>query len=208
MSTPGLGQSQRMILDALKRRGRTTIPELARELGLNIETIRDHLKGLAEHGLVRREGTRRKGPGRPEVVFGLTSEADAFFPRREGDLLRELGTYLVESGHEHILRDFFRQRIGARERAALARVRKLKGRARLNEVARIFTDLGFMATVDEVDGAPSLRLCHCPIRDLVHATRVPCVAESAFLRQLLRRRLTRTSYIPAGDASCTYQGEP
>ena len=46
MRTPGLGKSQQAILDALKRRGAATTPELAAALGRNVETVRDHLKVL------------------------------------------------------------------------------------------------------------------------------------------------------------------
>ncbi len=103
LKAPGLGESQGAILELLKRQGRTTIPMLALELGLNIETVRHHLKTLAGQGLVRREGSRRAGPGRPEVVYGLTPEAESLFPRREGEILRELASYLVQTGNEAAL---------------------------------------------------------------------------------------------------------
>ncbi|NIQ54968.1 MAG: MarR family transcriptional regulator, partial [Gemmatimonadetes bacterium] len=107
MKAPGLGESQRSILHVLKRRGRATVVELADVLGLNVETVRGHLNALAGHGLVRREGSDRTGPGRPEIVYGLTVEAESLFPRREGEVLGELASYLAETGHEALLRDFF-----------------------------------------------------------------------------------------------------
>jgi predicted ArsR family transcriptional regulator len=205
VKAPGLGESQRSILDALKRRGRTTIPRLAAELRLNIETVRDHLKTLAGHGLVRREGSLRTGPGRPEIVYVLTPEAETLFPRREGEILQELVAYLKETGNERILREFFDRRIGSRRAEALARVAHLEGPERLQEVARIFSELGFMAVVEEPVEAPELRLCHCPLRELVDVTKIPCLAEIGFLAELLGERLTRVSYIPAGGACCSYR---
>lgn len=208
MRAPGLGESQGAILDLLKRLGNGSIPQLAGELGLNIETVRDHLKALSGHGLVRREGSRRIGPGRPELVYGLTAKAESLFPRREGEVLRELASHLVQTGHEGILREFFERRIGSRREEALARVRRLRGRKRVEEVARIFSELGFMAVVEEHAGASHLRLCHCPIRGLVDASRIPCLAEGSLVRELLGGHPTRVSYIPAGDASCSYRVEP
>ena len=205
MKAPGLGASQRSILDALKRRGGTTIPRLAAELRLNIETVRDHLKTLTGHGLVRREGSLRSGPGRPEIMYGLTPEAETLFPRQEGKILQELASYLKETGNERILREFFERRIGSRRDEALARVEHLEGRDRLEEVARIFSELGFMAVVDRPGEAPELRLCHCPLREMVDVTKIPCLAEIGFLAELLGERLTRVSYIPAGDACCSYR---
>lgn len=208
MTASGLGESQRAILTRLKREGQGTIPSLAAEVGLNIETVRGHLKSLVGLGLVQREGTQRSGPGRPEVVYVLTPEADLLFPRREGETLRELATHLVKSGRADVLREFFERRIGGRRADALARVRPLRGKARLAEVAKIFSELGFMAVVERHEGAPCLRLCHCPIRELVQATRIPCAAEIGLLKELLGDEMARVSYIPAGDASCAYQVGP
>lgn len=205
IKAPGMGPSRGAIVQLLKHEGRATIPQLAQDLGLNIETIRDHLKTLVSRGLVRREGNRTSGPGRPEGVYVLTPEAESLFPRMEGTVLRELAAYLVQTGNEGTLKAFFNQRIGQRREEAMARVRRLKGRRRLNEVARILSELGFMARVEQEAGESRLRLCHCPIRDLINSTRVPCRAETGFLTELLGERPSRISYIPSGDSSCTYR---
>ncbi|MCC6929071.1 MAG: MarR family transcriptional regulator [Gemmatimonadaceae bacterium] len=195
----------RLLLDALKRRGRATVPQLADELALNIETVRDHLKTLVARDLVRREPASRHGPGRPEIAYALTDASEVLFPRREGEILRELGTYLVQHGNEQLLRDFFSGYIDRRRHEAAERVAHLEGRERIDEVARIFSELGFMPVVQETNDGPRLRLCHCPLRDLVSATRIPCRAEIGFLAELLETRLTRVSYIPEGDDSCSYE---
>lgn len=205
MQAPGLGQSQRSILEMLKRRGRTTIPELAGALDLNIETVREHLRVLSRHRLVTREGSRRSGPGRPEGMYALTAEAERLFPQREGELLRALATHLVRSGHEDVLHEFLERGIAERREEALARVRDLDGAARLEEVARIFSEFGFMAVTEEHEGELRLRLCHCPIRPLVDATRIPCIAETGLLAELMNSAPIRESYIPAGDAACCYR---
>jgi len=205
LNAPGLGESQQSILGRLKERGHSTIPELAEEVGLNIETVRGHLRSLVASGLARRDGSRSTGPGRPEVVYVVTDAAEAFFPRREGDTLRELTAYLMNRGHGHLLKGFFKAHIGGRRADALARVRHLQGRARVEEVGRIFTELGFMAVVEGSNDAPQLRLCHCPIKSMVDETTIPCVAEIGLIRELLGEELMRESYIPAGGNSCSYR---
>jgi predicted ArsR family transcriptional regulator len=94
-----LSPSHRGLLDALKRRRRCTIPELARELELNVETLREHLQTLVARQLVQRVGSAKGGPGRPSILYALTESAEALFPRNEGELLRGLSAFLVESGH-------------------------------------------------------------------------------------------------------------
>lgn len=200
-----IGESQGRILDHLKRQGSGTIPELAEALELNVETIRTHVKALGGEGLVERRGRRRSGPGRPEIVYGLTGAAEALFPDREGELLQDLAVWLEERGQGALVRSFFEEQVERRRAAVRERLQDLEGDARLEEVARVLSDEGFMAEVvtDESD-QKLLRLCHCPMRKLVEVTRAPCRAELRFIREMLGDRLARVSYIPAGDSSCCY----
>ena len=148
MTNESLGASRTALLHHLKRAGRSTILELASGLGLNIETVREHMKALVDQGLVRRDGSRRSGPGRPEIVFSLTAAAEAHFPRREGETLYGLATHLMETVNGGILQEYFEQRSDSRKAALMARVQHLEGEQRLEEVARFFSELGYMAEVD------------------------------------------------------------
>jgi len=198
------GGRQQELLTRIKQRGGATIPELAEETGLNVETVRHHVQALSSQGMLERADRRSGRRGRPEIVWGLADAAESLFPRREGEVLSALAAHLKATGNEAALESFFEAYIDARRPAALARVEHLRGRARVEEVARILSELGFMAQVEEGDGA-GLRLCHCPIRELVGTTTIPCRAELGLVRDLLGgERLTRLSYIPSGDASCTY----
>jgi len=202
---PGLAVSQQHVLERLKRGGPSTIPVLAEALGLNVETIRHHLRALESLGYVERRGTRPAGPGRPEVIYGLTGMAEQLFPRLEGELLRALAAHLKETGNESLLKDFFEKWIETQRADALARVDGLTGAARVEEVARILSELGFMASAETGSGQPRIHLCHCPMRELVEVSRVPCQAELGFVRELLGAPLTRLAFIPAGDATCSYK---
>lgn len=206
MIATGVGESQARILHELKRSGSGTIPDLAERLDLSVETVRTHLKGLRAKDLVERRGERRSGPGRPEIVYGLTASADSLFPTRQGELLRELARYLEDEGHGDLVGSFLKARMERRLEAARGRLDGLQGDDRLEAVAEILSEEGFMAQVgeDEETGETILRLCNCPVRDLVAVTKAPCAAEMGFVRELLGGRLRRISYIPSGDAACTY----
>ena len=204
--SPGLGEAQRLVLGELKRRGEATVEEL-RVADLARETVRDHLKSLQGRGLVERAGSRRSGPGRPEVVYRLTGRGDELFPRRHGELLRELVEFLGEETGEEVLERFFDARTERKRRAALDRLDGLEGEARLAEVAAILSEEGFLAEALEPGegGDGRLRLCHCPWSELVAVSRVPCRAELGLVSELLGTSLTRESFIPDGGASCTYR---
>lgn len=206
IATSGLGDSQRRILEILKREGERSVGELAGELDLAAETIRAHLRALAGHDLVTRSSARKNGPGRPEVLHGLTREAEALFPNAEGHLLHDLASYLRDEGHEGLLEAFFEARTANLKKDARARMKGLTGRRRLEEVAAILSEEGFMAEVVEAEGGgePRLRLCHCPLKEIVSVSPLPCRAEISWIRDLLGEDLARRSWMPDGDRTCTY----
>lgn len=201
---PGLGESQRTILELLKRRGVSTLADLEVGLELARETLRDHLKALAGQGLVERAGARREGPGRPHVLYRLTAAGEALFPQRAGELLRELAAFLLAAGHQGLLTEFFETRAQRKREALHRRVAALDGMDRLEEVARILSEEGFLAEVETSDSGPRLCLCHCPLRDLVAVSRLPCRAEMALVGELLGGALQRVSFMPEGGHNCTY----
>jgi predicted ArsR family transcriptional regulator len=204
VEAPGLGETQRRILSRLKRAGTATVDELAAEVQVAAETVREHLNALAGRGLVRRAGARREGPGRPRILYALTGEAAALFPSEEARLLRELAVFLREDGREDALAAFFEARRDALRRAAEERLAGLEGRARLAAMADLLGEQGFMAEVGEEEGEPLLRLCHCPLRELVEVSRLPCRSELAWIRDALGEPLSRRSYMPDGDHVCAY----
>jgi predicted ArsR family transcriptional regulator len=202
-----VGASQREVLEALKRRGPSTVVEALGALALAKETLREHLEALVARGFVVRTAARRGRPGRPEIVYALAPAADALFPRRESAVLADLVRHLLDEGRGAELKGFFEARAEGRLAAGLERLAGLRGKRRLAEVARILSDDGFMAEIEPGKGgrAGSLRLCHCPVRDVVAVTALPCGAEMAYVRALLGKSLTRVAYLPDGDASCTYR---
>lgn len=203
--TPGLGETQRRILEQLKLRGASTLGELGESIELARETLREHLNALAARKLVRRAGRRREGPGRPENVYALDEAGEALFPRREGEVLRQLARHLLEGGRSAELETFFQRRVAAVGDEALRRVSELEGRDRLEAVADLLSEEGFMARVLEgEDGRPRLRLHHCPLQDLVEATQLPCRAELTWVGEALEAPLERESYMPDGDRTCGY----
>jgi len=201
---PGLGESQRSILELLLRGGPATLVDLEASLQLATETLRDHLKALAAKGLVERAGVRRRGPGRPHVLYRLSEAGIELFPRREGELLRELVTFLLASGHADLLEAFFDARVERKREALVRRVTDLDGEDRIEEVARILSEEGFMAEIESTSLGSQLRLCHCPLREVVAISHLPCRAEMRLVEELLGDALHRVSFIPEGASACTY----
>ncbi len=201
---PGMTDTRRRLLLRLKRHGAMTLATISEAFDLSPETLRSHLRDLEAEGVVERAGVRRHGRGRPEVIYRLAPAAERLFPQREGEMLGELAAFLVRSGRPDLIHGFFEERMARRRAEALERVEGLEGRARMEEIADILTEEGFMAEVEtSADGESELRLCHCPIRELVDVSTVPCKAEIGLIRELLGD-LARHSYIPNGEPACSY----
>ena len=205
---PGIGESQRKLLGLIKRSGECTLAQLEAEFDLNRETLRTHLKSLVAMGLVERPGVHRKGPGRPHVLFRLTGAGEALFPRREGELLGELAGFLHEKGRRDLLEEFFERRLARRRRDLAPRVAGLRGRDRLGAVAGILSEEGFVAEIVAGEAGTHLRLCHCPLRELVAVSDLPCRFEKRLIESLLGKRSRRDGFIPDGDHACTYAVGP
>ena len=168
------------------------------------ETVRSHLESLTAQKLIERAGVRRQGPGRPQVVYRLSAQGEALFPRREG-MLAELARYLLDSEHPEMLKEFLSSRTDAKHSRLAGRLEGLEAGERLSEIARSLSTEGFLAeAVLEGDEPVRLRLCHCPLRDLVAVTHLPCRTEMELVEKLLGRPLERTQFIPDGATSCTY----
>ncbi len=201
---PGIGETQRRILGLIKRSGECTLARLEADFDLNRETLRTHLKSLVAMGLVERPGVHRKGPGRPHVLYRLTAAGEALFPRREGELLGELAAFLHEKGRRDLLEEFFERRLARRRRELAPRVAGLRGRDRLEAVAGILSEEGFVAEVVAGGAGTRLRLCHCPLQDLVAVSDLPCRYEKRLVEGLLGERSRRDGFIPDGDYACAY----
>src|SRR2546423_5686837 len=77
--------SRRAILELLKRNGTATIAQLADELQLTGEGVRQHLLQLQREGLVEAKGKaigERPRTGRPATYYQLTVAGEHRFPKR------------------------------------------------------------------------------------------------------------------------------
>lgn len=203
-----LGRTRRAIVDALKRRA-STAPELASEMGITREAVRQHLRSLGGAGLVVGRPRASRGRGRPPTEWVLTDLAGELFPDRHG----ELAVALIESirhtfgneGLECIVEDRNRRLtetyvviLGASEHPvrALADQRSAEG---------------FVAEVrDEPDGSQLLMEHHCPICDAASTCQGLCRGELELFRNVLGPSLevTREEHLLSGDDRCTYRIRP
>jgi predicted ArsR family transcriptional regulator len=200
----GLGDSQQAIMAHLRRLGPSTLADLGARIELAVPTLREHIHVLLGRGLVREAGRRGEGPGRPSTLYALSPQGAELFPLREHELLQRLVLHLHEQGKSELLESFFAGEAKHANAASRKRLEGLTGRERLDEVARIMTERGFMAEIDDSGDRPRLRLCNCPLRHIVEVSHLPCKAEIGFVRELLGEKMARETFMPDGDHTCSY----
>ncbi|MGE4429100.1 MAG: helix-turn-helix transcriptional regulator [Solirubrobacteraceae bacterium] len=203
-----LSPGRRALLVALRKHGEASVDELAQRLDVTPGAVRQQLQALDASGLVGHRDERR-GPGRPRRLYRLTSAADGLFPQAYGDLTTELLGYVDDEDPALVERIFARRR-DARVERTRRRLGDREGVDRVDELARILDEDGYLAEAEPLpDGGWRIREHNCAI--LAVAGRHPhaCTSEMSFLREVLPDAdVRRVSHIASGDHACTYEVRP
>jgi predicted ArsR family transcriptional regulator len=190
-----------VVLTLLRVRGSVGLAEIAEHLGVSKQGALRHLEALQAKGLVEVTTEDHHGPGRPGHVYRLTPAAGEHFPSGH----RKLAAELVDFMDSAELERFFAGRARRLEEEYGARLAGLDFNARVRELARLTTEHGHMTElVEHPDGGLQLRHCNCPIQDVAAREGHPCKHEQAIYRRLLGAMVARSSWLGAGDNSCTY----
>lgn len=189
------------VLALLKARGSVGLAEVAAHLGVSKQGALRHLEGLQARGLVEVSTEEHHGPGRPGHVYRLTAAAGDHFPSGH----RELAGELVEFLDETELERFFAARARRLEAEYGAHLAGLDFKERVRELVRLTREHGHMTElVEGPDGGLQLRHCNCPIQDVAARAGHPCRHEQDVYRRLLGAAVARSTWLGAGDTSCTY----
>jgi len=200
-------KTRRRIVKLLKTEGAMDSASLAARLHVTAMAVRQHLYALQQEKLVSAE--ERPVPlGRPAKFWRLTKDAERLFPDAYAELNAALITSVQDAfGPEGMVRlldaRVARQRADYRARIdASAPLAK-----RVQQLARIRTDEGYMAEVKR-EGAGFLFIeNHCPICAAATACQGFCASELDLFRSALGPGVSieRAEHILSGDRRCVYR---
>jgi predicted ArsR family transcriptional regulator len=209
---PPLPEGRRNVLYAVRRRGEATAEQVAETLGMTVSGARQHLSALVEAGLAEAgEADRPTGRrGRRSLVYAVSAEGDALFPKAYGELTNELLGFLDDEAPETVNRLFARRR-DARTANALARLAPLDGvAAKVDELTRILDEDGYLASWAPQDDGSFLIVEHnCAIWAVASRYGQACSSEIEFIQTVLEpARVERTSHMIEGAKRCAYRVTP
>ena len=192
------------ILLELKRTSQATARELSARLGVSLNAIRHHLKGLEAEGLVRHDRQHR-GVGAPVFAYRLTGSGEGLFPRRyEATLLQCLDHMVEREGRDGAVRVLEAHFAELRDKLGEETAGKAPAR-RLELVAKALAEDGYMAQGALIgDSYGTLTEHNCALQAVAERFPELCAAEARFLEEVLGASVERRSHILAGCGACGY----
>jgi len=191
------------ILLELKKAQPITAKELGSRFSVSANAVRRHLKELELEGLVH-FGREQSGLGAPAFAYRLTEQGEALFPNGYRDTLTELLTFMAEKDGRGAVVDMFEQRYALLGRRLKAELEAAPGEQRLEIVARVMSEAGYMAEWRAADGVFHLAEHNCAMRAVVDQFPEICAVEERFLKDVLGAEVEREAHIVRGCNACEY----
>jgi len=192
------------ILDYLRRHNQATVKELGEHLGLTSTGIRQHLTVLERDGLV--EAHEERGHvGRPALVYRLTPNGDALYPKKYD----ALANTLIEEARNLLGPEPLQQLMkNVAARFAEQYMPRLEGRPmaeRVLEVSKILHERGCLADVVNESQDFLISQHTCPFPNVATRNSAVCALDVEFVRRLVGTDARLTTSLLRGDDACTYR---
>lgn len=198
------------ILNYLKMHGPNSAPNIATHLNLTSMAIRLHLYDLAAEGLLSYSEQKSKR-GRPAKYWYLTDNAQEVFPDAHQslavDILNSVTQSLGQAGLESVISTHSQNQLSA-YKTLMKGEKSLSGR--VQKLAEIRTQEGYMASARQDGEAWLLAENHCPICSAARTCTQLCANELWVFQELLGRqvKIKREEHILAGARRCLYRVSP
>jgi DeoR family transcriptional regulator, suf operon transcriptional repressor len=164
------------VLSLLLRIGQLTAADLAKHLGVSVQAMRRHLRGLEVDGLVQASASAG-GPGRPSNRWQLTAKAQDHFPDGSETFALGLLQSMAQALPPHTIEQLLSQQADDKAAAYRAHIGAGPLEHRLQQLVDLRRQEGFVAECSpEPDGQGWLmREFHCSVMRI--AEQFPCVCD-------------------------------
>jgi predicted ArsR family transcriptional regulator len=198
------------ILNLLKVQGALTAKSLADELGLTTMGIRQHVLALEESGDVTYKD-EKAARGRPTRFWSLTEKSNEHFANRHDELTVQLiDSVIAVFGDDGLEKLIANREVSSMHEYSAALADKCGVEEKLNTLAKLRSDEGYMATVTSEANFYWLLENHCPICAAATKCISFCRSELQLFQQLFNdvADVTREEHIVEGARRCAYKVVP
>jgi predicted ArsR family transcriptional regulator len=195
--------TRRQILLLLRTKGALTAQQLADKLEITSMGVRRHLTTLERDGLVEMQ-SRRQATGRPTFLYRLTEAGFDTFPKSYDLLATQVLDVVRATEGDSRVSEIFQGRMAQLYEQYAPRMAGKDLGERVNELAKIQEDAGYMARWEKVKGGYLLKEQNCAIYRVACRFQDACHFEIELFRRLLDADLERVEHQVRGDLACTY----
>lgn len=191
------------VLQAISAHPKSSIIQIAQEVGINTISVRHHLTSLQANGLVVAE-EERHGVGRPHMVYLLTEKGMEYFPTSYLRLTNHLLDQLKETISPDQLNDLFTKmgdRIADNYKISFS---KLNFEEKLELLKKVMEKEGFTVQWGKKDDHYEIREIACPFYKIGKKHPEVCIFNRTFISNLLSIPQEKIKITHVGDALCTF----
>ena len=196
-------KTRERIMHTLLNNPRSTINELAAEVGINSISVRHHLNSMLADGLITAD-EERHGVGRPRLVYFLTDSGHEKFPTRyykfTNRLLDELKETFPPETVERIFANMAREL--AQEHAHEAQNLPLD--SKLSLLKKLLAQEGFEVEWEKDSQSVKINEITCPYLHVGQSHPEVCSMDQTLISTVLSVPAQKIQCILNGDSHCTY----
>lgn len=184
----GLGPTRARVLALLQDAGEPmTAAAAGTQLGLHVNSVRFHLDGLTQDGLVVRRREERSTPGRPKVLYSAARNAPGVAHRSYRLLAEILASVLTDKLPDPAASAEQAGRAWGRYLSPPSRpFQKLQQSEALESMVHALDNMGFDSHVVDVPDSLHLEISHCPFLEVAKRhTDVVCSIHLGLIRGIL-----------------------
>ena len=192
------------VLLTLVSNPRSTILEIAREVGINAISVRHHLTSLQAASLVSAE-EERHGVGRPRLVYFLTDHGMEKFPTRYYHLTNNLLTEMKASMPEAEVKNIFRKMANKLSKEYKPAFETLKFEDKLGLLKNVMAREGYDLTVSKTGDKYQLNEISCPFYQIGREHPEICLFDKYLISKLLSIPEDQVEHIHNKENHCAFQ---
>ncbi len=191
------------IIQMLLKNPRSSINDLADEVGINAISVRHHLTNLQRDGLVNAE-EERHGVGRPRLVYNLTEKGLEQFPTSYLKLTNRLLDQMKEKLGEQTIRNMFDDIAKDLASEYTKKGLTLPMEQKLDLVKELLRQEGFSVEWESDGNKYYIHEITCPYYHISQSHPEVCQIDQSLISSVLAVPAEKIKCVLRGDKHCTY----